>query len=77
MDSLGKNLEQIAHNTQPKIEAHMNVVTDESSHEKKFSQSFITNNNQLIKAIICLTGCDGTFNISTKSKKNLFHKINF
>ena len=39
-----KILEQIAFNTRPKIEEHMLIVMDKSTHEEHLSQPLQTNN---------------------------------
>ena len=44
MELPSKLLEQIAFITRPKIEEHMLIVMDKSTHEEHLSQSLQTNN---------------------------------
>ena len=67
MELLCKISEQIAFNTRPKIEEHMLVNMDKSTHEEHLSQAFQTNNKQFKIAITFLTGYNMT------SKNNKFH----
>ena len=46
MELPSKLLEQIAFNTRPKIEEHMLIVMDESTHEEHLSQPLQTHNKQ-------------------------------
>ena len=46
MELPSKLLEQIAFNTRPKIEEHMLIVMDKSTHEEYLFQPLQTNNNQ-------------------------------
>ena len=68
-----KLLEQIAFNTRPKIEEHMLIVMDKSTHEEHLSQPLQTNHKQF-KIVTFLTGYNGIFNIT--SKNNKFYFIN-
>ena len=43
----GKLLEQIAFNAKPKIEEHMLMVMNKSTHEEHLSQPLQANNNNL------------------------------
>ena len=43
MELPSKSLEQIAHNTRPKIQKHMLIVMDKSGHEEHLSQTLQTN----------------------------------
>ena len=74
MELPSKLLEQIAFNTRPKIEEHMLIVMDRSTHEEYLSQPLQTNNKQFKLAITFLTGYNGIFNIT--SKNNKFYFIN-
>ena len=56
MELPSKLLEQIAFNTRPKIEEHMLIVMDKSTHEEHLFQPLQTNNNQFKIAITFLTG---------------------
>ena len=46
MELPSKLLEQIAYNTKPKIEEHMLIVMDKSTHEEHLSHPLQTNNKQ-------------------------------
>ena len=74
MELPSKLLEQIAFNTRPKIEEHMLIVMDKSTHEEHLFQPLQTNNKQFEVAITFLTGYNGIFNIT--SKNNKFYFIN-
>ena len=49
-----KLLEQIAYNTRPKIEEHMLIVRDKSTHEEHLFQPLQTNNKQFKIAVTFL-----------------------
>ena len=49
-------LERIAFNTRPKLEEHILIVMDKSTHEEHLSQPLQTNNKQSKMAITFLTG---------------------
>ena len=74
MELLSKILEQIAYNTRPKIEEHMLIVMDKSTHEEHLSQPLQTNNKQFKIAITFLTGCNGIFNVTNANNKFYFTK---
>ena len=44
MELLSKLIEQLAFNTRPKIEEHMLIIMNESTHEESLSQPLQTNN---------------------------------
>ena len=69
-----KLLEQIAFNTSPKIEEHLLIVMDESTHEEDLSQPLYTNNKQFKIAVTFLTGYNGIFNLTSKNNKFYFIK---
>ena len=46
MELPSKLLEQIAFNTRPKVEEHMLIVMDKSTHEEQLHQLLQTNNKQ-------------------------------
>ena len=71
-----KLLEQIAFNTRPKIEEHMLIVMDKSSHEEHLSQPLQTNNKQFKIAATFLTGYNGIINVTTKNNKFNFLESN-
>ena len=72
MELSSKILEQIAFKTRPKIEEHMLIVMDKSTHEKHLSQPLQTNNKQF--KIAFLTGYNGIFNVTDKNNKFYFTK---
>ena len=67
MESSSKLLEQIDFNTRPKIEEHILLVMDKSTHEEHLSQSLQTNNKQFKIAVAFLTGYNGFFNVTHKN----------
>ena len=67
-------LEQIAFNTRPKIEEHILIVMDKSTHEEHLSQPLQTNNKQFKIAITFLSGYKGIFNIIDSNNKFYFKK---
>ena len=74
MEIPSKLLEQIAFNTRPKIEEHMLVVMDKSTHEEHLSQPLQTNNKQYKIAVTFLTGYNGIFNVTNSNNKFYFRK---
>ena len=74
MELPSKLLEQIAFNTRPKIEEHMLIVMDKSTHEEHLSQPLQTNNKQFKIAVTFLTGYNGIFNVTDKNNKFYFAK---
>ena len=76
MELPSKLLEQIAFNTRPKIEEHILIVTDKSTHEEHLIQPVQTNSKQLKIAITYLTGYNGIFNVTDKKKEFYFTKSN-
>ena len=74
MELPSKLLEQIAYNTRPKIEEHMLVVMDKSTHEENLSQPLQTNNKQFKIASTFLTGYNATFNVTNANNKFYFTK---
>ena len=65
-------LEQIAFNTRPKIEEHMLIVMDKSTHEECLSQPLQTNNKQFKLAITFLSAYNCILNVT-----NLNNTFNF
>ena len=59
MEPSTKILEQIAFNTRPKMEEHMLLVMDKSTHEEHLSQALQTNNKHFKIAVTFLTGYNG------------------
>ena len=74
MELPSKLLERIAYNTRPKIEEHMLIVMDKSTHEEHLSQPLQTNNKQFKIAVTFLTGYNGIFNVTDKNNKIYFIK---
>ena len=50
MELPSKTLERIAYNTRPKIEEHVLVVMDKSTHEEHLSQPLQTNKKTIQKS---------------------------
>ena len=65
-------LAQIAFNTRPKIEEHILVLMDKSTHEEHLSQPFQTNNKQFKIAVTFLTAYNGIYNVTSKNINELF-----
>ena len=72
MELLCKLLEQVAFNTRSKIEDHMLIVMDKSSHEEHLFQPLQTNNKRFKIAVTFLTGYIGIFNITNSNNKFYF-----
>ena len=69
-----KLLEQIAFNTRSKIEEHILVVMNKSTHEEYLFQPLQTNNKQFKIGVTFLSGYNGIFNVTNKNKKFYFKK---
>ena len=76
MELPSKLLEQIDFNTRPKIEEHMLIIMDKSTHEEHLSQPLQTNNKQFKIAVTFLTGYNGIFNVTNSNKNFYFMKTN-
>ena len=74
MELPSKLLEQIAFNTRPKIEEHMLIVMDKSTHEEHLFQPLQTNNKQFKIAVTFLSGYNGIFNVTSTNNKFYFIK---
>ena len=74
MELPSKILEQIAFNTRPKIEEHMLIIMDKSTHEEHLSQPLQTNNKQFKIAITFLSAYNGIFNVTSDNNKFYFTK---
>ena len=74
MELPSKLLEQIAYNTRSKIEEHMLIVMNKSTHEEHLFQPLQTNNKQFKIAVTILTGYNGIFNITSTNNKFYFMK---
>ena len=74
MELPSKLLEQIAFNTRPKIEEHILVIMNKSTHEEHLSQPLQTNNKQFKIGVTFLTGYNGIFNVRSENNKFYFLK---
>ena len=74
MELPSKLLEQFAFKTKPKIEEHMLVVMDKSTHEEHLSQPLRINNKQFKIAVTFVTGYNGFFNDTNSNNKFYFNK---
>ena len=74
MELPNKILEQVAHKTRPKIEEHLLIVMDKSTHEEHLSQPLHTNIKQYKIAMSFLTAYNGFFNVIKPKKKFCFKK---
>ena len=68
-------LEQISFTTRPKIEGHMLIIMNKSTHEEHPSQPLQTNNKKF-KIVVFLTAYNGIFN-NTNSNNNFYFKKSF
>ena len=74
MELPSKLLDQIAYNTRSRIEEHLLIIMDKSTHEEHLSQPLQTNNKQFKIAVTFLTGYNGIFNVTEKNNKFYFKK---
>ena len=74
MELSTKVIEQIAFITRPKIEEHMLIVMDKSTHEEHLFQPLQTNNKHYKIAVTFLAGYNGIFNVTNKNNKFYFFK---
>ena len=74
MELPSKALEQMAFYTKPKIEEHILIVMDKSTHEEHLSQPLQTKNRQFKTAVTFLTGYNGIINVTDKNNKFYFAK---
>ena len=74
MELSSKLMEQIVFNTRTKIEEHMLINMDKSTHEELLSQQLQTNNKQFKIAITFLTHYIGIFNVTDSNNKFYFKK---
>ena len=74
MELPSKILEEIAFITRPKIEEHMLIVLDKSTHEKHLFQQLQTYNKQFKIAVTDLSGYNGIFNVTISNNKRYFKK---
>ena len=71
MELPSKLLEQIAFNTRPKIEEHMLIIMDKSTHEEYLFQPLQTNNKQFKIAVTFLSAYNGIVNVTNSN--NIFY----
>ena len=69
MELPSKLLEQIAFNTRHKIEEHMLLIMDKSTHEEHLFQPLQTNNKQFKIAVTFLSAYNGIFNVTNSNNK--------
>ena len=69
MNLISKLLEQIAFITRAKIEEHILIIMNKSTHTEHFYEPIQTNNKQFKIAITFLTASNGIFNITSKNNK--------
>ena len=74
MEFPSKLLEQIAFNTRPKIEEHMLIIMNKSTHEDYLFQRLQTNNKQFKIAVTFLAAYNGTFNVTNSNNKFYFKR---
>ena len=74
MELPSKLSEQRAYNTRTRIEKHMLIDMDKSTHEKHLSQTLQTNIKQFKIAVTFLAGYNGIFNLTPKNNKFNFIK---
>ena len=74
MELPSKLLEQIVYNTRSRIEEHMLIVMDKSTHEEHLFQPLQTNNKQFKIAVTFLTAYNGIFNVTNRNNKFYFKK---
>ena len=74
MELPSKLLEQIAFNTRPKIEEHMLIFMNKSTHEEHLFQPLQTDNKQFKIAVTFLSAYNGIFNVTSKNNKFYFTK---
>ena len=67
MELPSKILKQIVFNTRPKIDKHMLIFMEKSTHEEDLSQPLQTNNKQFKIAVTFLTGYIGIFDMTSKN----------
>ena len=77
MELPSKLLEQVVFFTRPKIEEHMLIGMDKSSHEEHLFQPLQTNNKQFKKAVIFLSGYNVSINFAKSNIEIQFREINY
>ena len=74
MELPSKLLEQMAFNTRSRIEEHILIVMNKSTHEEHLFQPFQTNNKQFKIALTFLSAYNGIFNVTNRNNKFYFKK---
>ena len=74
MELPSKLLEKIAFNTRAKIEEHMLIIMDKSTHEEHLFQPLQTNDKQFKIAVTFLSAFNGIFNVTNSNNKFYFTK---
>ena len=78
MEIPSKLLEEKAFNTRPKIQEHMFIPMDKSSHQESLSQPLQTNDEQFKIAVTFLSGYNSIFNVRNKKTEFYFTRsINY
>ena len=75
MELRSKTFEQIAFNARPKIEEHMLIVIDKSTHEEHYSQLLQTNKIQFKIVSTFLSVYNGFSNVANKNNKFIFVSV--
>ena len=76
MELPSKLLEQIVWNTRSRIEEHILIVMDKSTHDEHLSQPVQTNNKHFKIAVTLLSGYNGNFSVTNSNNKFYFIKLN-
>ena len=74
MELPSKILEQIAYNTRSRIEEHILIIMDKSTHEEHLFQPLQTNIKQFKIAVTFLSAYNGIFNVTNSNNKFYFTK---
>ena len=74
MEIVSNLSEQIAFNTRPKIEEHILIIMNKSTHEEHLFQTLQTNNKQFKIAVTFLSAYNGNFNVTKSNNKFYFFK---
>ena len=77
MELPSKLLKQIAFKTRPRIEKHILIVMDKSTHEGQLSQSLQTNKKQFKRAVTFFNIYNGIFNVTHSNIIFFFQEITY
>ena len=69
MELPSKIIDQIAHNTRPKVGEHMLLVMNKSTHKEHLSHPLQTNNKQFKIVVNFLTAYNAIFNVTISNIK--------